>query len=154
VVVDGRVGSGPGGFWTNLTEPPQDLGRCFDTIQSPPSAKAVFGAEGARYEFGDPASQRRTDLVHRNGQYDFDLSARAYGAKKPFTTSSLSNADLTRWAPFVLGKIKQYTLDLPGVQPPIVGLRGTLHNNTLTFALPPFTIPIRKIVRGTINKQS
>jgi hypothetical protein len=32
------------------------------------------------------------------------------------------------------------------------GLRGMLQNNTLIFALPPFTIPIRKIERGTINK--
>ncbi len=202
----GETVGGPGDFWTNLSSPPQDLGRCFDAIQSPPSAKEVFddgyidkstymllrgrwktdqastwrwreefcppsyaedwsgnyrlrldpslSAEGARFNFGDPASQRRTDLVHRNGHYDFDLSARVHEAKKPLTSSSLSNADLTLWAPFVLDKTKQYTLDLPGAQPPIFGLRGTLQNNTLTFALPPFTIPIRKIERGTINKHS
>lgn len=198
--------SDPGGFWTNLTAPPQDLGRCFDAIQAPPSAKAVFddgyidkstymllrgrwkaaakpttfrlreefcprihaedwsgnyrlrldpsrGAEGARYDFGDPASQRRTDLAHRNGHYDFDLSSRVYEAKKPLTVSTLSDADLTLWAPFVLDKTQVYTLDLLGAEPPIFGLRGTLRNNTLMFALPPFTIPIRKIERGTINKQ-
>ncbi len=38
----GETVGGPGGFWTNLTAPPQDLGRCFDAIQATPSAKAVF----------------------------------------------------------------------------------------------------------------
>ncbi|HEY1680288.1 MAG TPA: hypothetical protein VGF98_01430 [Candidatus Tumulicola sp.] len=198
----GETVGGPGGFWTNLTAPPQDLGKCFDSVQSPPSAKAVFddgyidkstymllrgrwrtvrpsalrevfcdgiraedwsgnyrlrldpplGADGSRFDFGDPASQRRTDLVDREGHYDFDLSARAYETKKPLTMSSLLGAQLTLWAPFVLDTTKLYTLDLPGVQPPIVALKGTLRNNTISFALPQFTIRTGNIVRGTIAK--
>jgi hypothetical protein len=191
-----------GGFWTQMTAPPQGLGKCFDSMKTPPSAKQIYddgyinkatyavsrgrwktvqlselklvdcnrngaesssgdyflrfnpraGADGIRYAFGNPASQDRTDLEDRGGHYDFDLSARVDNTKKDARAGALLSAKLTLWAPFILDATETYTLDIPNASPPILGLRGTLQNNTLTFALPPFKAPLASILRGTISK--
>jgi hypothetical protein len=187
-----------------MTAPPQDLGHCFDSQATAPSAKRMYddgyidystyifargrwktaqpsalqlnfvdcarsgpessrgnyllrfepslGPVGIRYDFGDPASQDRTDLMNSDGHYDFDLSARAYGAAKTVTSGTRVNGKLTLWAPFVLDTTERYTLDVPGARPPILGVRARLQNNTLSFQLPPFALPLRTILRGTISK--
>jgi hypothetical protein len=110
------------------------------------------GVDGIRYPFVKRDSQQQTNLFDKNGRYDFNVIA-VYDPKIAPKASLTHGAVLRLWAPFVLDESKTYVLDVSGIEPPIAGLRGSLKENILIFALPAFTLRAQSMARGTIRRE-
>lgn len=76
--------------------------------------------------------------------YDFSLSSDATDTL-PFT-----EAHLAVWFPYVLDASRDYALFMDTTQPPVDGIVGSLADNTLTFAIPAFSLLPREPAPGSI----
>lgn len=109
--------------------------------ETPPVASAIFAFHGRA------ATQAEMPPAEgQNGLYYFDISSDVTSPKL-----TLSDATMDVWFPFVLDPADKYVLWLGFVEPEIQRLPGTLKDNVLHFALPPFAMPVGKSALGEID---